>query len=66
MHYHIDMMTHGVAFGKPVSSTGGDTLVESHISETNGLCRARTWMAHLADRDANYYAISPPPLWMGV
>ena len=30
-------------------------LVECHLSETNGLYQARTWMAHMTDRDANRY-----------
>ena len=35
-------------------------LADPHLSEANGSYRARTWMAHLTDRDANHYAISPP------
>ena len=27
MHYHVDMITHGTAFGKPVGSTGRDRLI---------------------------------------
>ena len=37
-----------------------NTLIAFHLSETNGSCRSRTWMAHLTDRDANHSAISPP------
>ena len=35
-------------------------LVELHLPETCGLCQARTWMVHLTDGDATYYAISLP------
>ena len=35
-------------------------LIEFHLSQTKGLCRAQTWMDCLTDRDANHYAISPP------
>ena len=62
MFYHIDMITHSTVFVEPVSSVNGISqymLVEFHLSETNGLCRARTWTAHMADRDANNYDISP-------
>ena len=38
-----------------------NTVIESHLSETSGSYRARTWMDHVADRDATYCAISPPP-----
>ena len=27
MHYHIDTITHGTAFGTPVGGTGGDKLI---------------------------------------
>ena len=30
-------------------------LVDLHISDTNGLWRARTWTAHLTDRDILRY-----------
>ena len=35
-------------------------LVDLHLSETNGPCRAWTWTAHVTDREANHYAISLP------
>ena len=47
MHYHIDVMTHGAAFVEPVGSTGGQvssTLVEFHLSETNGSYWARYYI----------------------
>ena len=37
-------------------------LIESHLSETNGSYRARTWTARLTDRDTNHYAISLSPI----
>ena len=36
-------------------------LVEFHFFETKGSCRAWTWTACLTDKDANHFAISPPP-----
>ena len=41
-----------------------NTLITFHLSETSGFCQARTWTTRLTDRDANHYAISPPPLYI--
>ena len=38
-----------------------DMLVKFHLSETNGLCQARTWTTRLTDGDADHYAISLGP-----
>ena len=38
-----------------------NTVIESHLSLTSRLRRARTRTARLTDRDANQCAISPPP-----
>ena len=69
MHYHIDMRTHGTAVGEPVVATGGDKLIacwyhSTFLSETNGSCRAQTWTDRFTDKDANHYAIPPPPFHM--
>ena len=37
------------------------TLIEFHLSETNGLSGERTRAARLVDRDANDCAIPPSP-----
>ena len=52
MHFHIDMRTHGTAFGEPVVGTCGD-----HFPETNGSSWVQTWTPCLTDRDANHHAI---------
>ena len=65
MHYHIELIPHGTAFGQPVGGTGGtEVLTESHLSETNGSYWVRTWIVRLTDRKANY-AISPAPIYCG-
>ena len=35
-------------------------LVDLHLSDTNGLSRARAWIARFTDRDVNRYAIPLP------
>ena len=40
------------------------TLIEFHLSETSGSCRAWTRMASFTDRYANHCAICPPPTLM--
>ena len=37
-------------------------LIEFHLFETYNPYQARTWTARMTDRDANHYAISPPPI----
>ena len=62
MHYQIAMITHGWPLVNQSSALLGrvdNILVELHLSETNGSCRARTLRARLIGRDANHYAISP-------
>ena len=58
MNYHIDMITHDTAFVEPKALMGqvNRMLIKFHLLETNHSCRARTWMAHLTDGDANHYA----------
>ena len=61
MHYHLDMITHGWPCWTSRRHWSGQVdnmLIDFHLSETNGLCRAQTWAPRLTD--ANYYAISPP------
>ena len=46
MHFHIDMITHDMNLGKPVSTLAGQVdnmpvYVEFHLSDTNGLCRLK-------------------------
>ena len=63
-HYEIHMETHGWTLVNPSSALVGQVdkkLIEFHLSETNRSCKARAWTACLKDRDANHYAISPPP-----
>ena len=64
MHYYIDIITHGRPFltsRQQWWERVNNTVVESHLSVTNGSIRARTWTARLTDRDANDYTTSPPP-----
>ena len=61
MHYHIGMITHERPMVNQSWGQVDNTIIEFHLSETNGLCRARTWAACLTDRDANNYTISRPP-----
>ena len=32
MHYHIDMITHGMVFGEPVGGTGGGQVSDMQIA----------------------------------
>ena len=42
MHYHMDMITYGMAFFELVVSTGDNILIEYYFSETNGSYQAQT------------------------
>ena len=63
-YYHINMVTHGTAFGEPVDSAGGQ--VDNMPSEANKSCQAQTWMAHLTDRDADHYAVVLPHVYVNL
>ena len=64
MHYHIDMITHGLPLLNQSSAPWeqvDNMLVDLHLSVTNGLSQARAWTTRFADGDANHYTISLPP-----
>ena len=43
-----------------------NTVIEFQLSVTSGSSRAQIWTACLVDRDANDYAISPPPIFIDI
>ena len=55
MQYYIDMIPHGRPLLNQLAALVGpviNMLIEFHLSEINGSCRARTWTACLKDGDA--------------